>query len=418
MQTFLQPFLNGELEEEVYVQQPPGFPVGPKGQVCKLKKALYGLKQAPVAWHNTFTNTLREIGLEASKSDAGLYLMRSDDEMLLAVLYVDDITLAAPPASSKLCSKVIELILTAYKGRYLGEPKFFIGMKISRDRENQSLSLSQEKAILELADQFNIEVKKSKTVPLNASVRLGKNEGDQLENENCNYQSLIGSLNYISVCTRPDISYAVGALSRFLENPTRTHWQAALGVLQYLVNTSSYAITYNGNRGIEFRGYCDADYAGDVDNRRSTTGGIFTIAGGAVSWMSKLQKCVVVSSCEAEYVAASTVTREALFMRNILRDMTGSNLVVDMNADNQGALKLIRNPISSMRSKHIDIAYHFVRDRAAAGHIRFKYISTHENVADILTKPLGAESTGTSVHAWVWAKVVCLLSGSVEKLNV
>jgi len=212
-----------------------------------------------------------------------------------------------------------------------------------------------------------------------------------LDTQTFNYRSLIGSLNYLSVCSRPDISCAVGVLSRFLENPACTHWQAAIGVLQYLVNTANYAITYDGNQGIAFRGYSDSDYAGNIDSRHSTTGGVFTIAGGAVAWMSKLQKCVVVSSCEAEYVAAATVTKEALFMSNILLDMTGAKNVVDLNVDNQGALKLIKNPISSMRSKHIDIAYHFVRDRAGSGDIRFKYINTHENVADVFTKPLSAE---------------------------
>jgi hypothetical protein len=137
--------------------------------------------------------------------------------------------------------------------------------------------------------------------------------------------------------------------------------------------------------------------------------------------MSKLQKCVVVSSCEAEYVAAATVTKEALFMSNTLLDMTGTKNVVDLNVDNQGALKLIKNPISSMRSKHIDVAYHFVRDRAGSGDIRFKYINTHENVAaDVFTKPDCLQrSTDTFVHVWVWVKeAVCLLSGSVGKLNI
>jgi hypothetical protein len=174
--------------------------------------------------------------------------MRSNSDITLAALYVDDVTLAAPPSSSKLCSKIIELILNAYKGRYLGEPKHFIGMKVVRDRENRSVSLSQEKAILDLAEQFNVNVKKSKNVPLNPSVKLAKDEGDAWDTQTFNYRSLIGSLNYLSVCSRPDISYAVGALSRFLENPTCTHWQAAVGALQYLVNdTANYSITYDGN---------------------------------------------------------------------------------------------------------------------------------------------------------------------------
>eukprot|EP00775_Hariotina_reticulata_P006589 gene6589-6817_t len=265
-------------------------------------------------------------------------------------------------------------------------------MKVIRDREGKCISLSQEQAIHELADQYNINPKKSRTVPLNASIKLSKDEGDPLDTAEFPYRALIGSLNYLAVCTRPDISFAIGVLSRFLKSPTVTHWQAALGVLQYLVYTSNHAITYDGNRGIEFCGYSDADYARNVDNRHNTSGGVFTIAGGAVSWLSKLQKCVVVSSSEAEYAAAATMTKEALFLRIVLQDMTDKKMAVDLNVDNQGALKLMKNPIvSSMRRKHIDVAYHSVRDRAACGDVKFKYISTHENVADVFTKPLCAE---------------------------
>jgi hypothetical protein len=192
---------------------------------------------------------------------------------------------------------------------------------------------------------------------------------------------------YLSVCTRPDISYTVGALARFMSCPTTTHWQAAKGVLRYLAVTKSHGITFGGGTS-EMLGYCDADYAGDLDTRRSTTGYVFILNGGAVSWQSRRQPTVAASTSEAEYMAAASAVKEGLWLRKLLGDFGDKTTTIEIKGDNQSALKLLRNPISSMRSKHIDIVHHFARERVMRKGVNFTYVSTDKMVADILTKPL------------------------------
>jgi hypothetical protein len=192
---------------------------------------------------------------------------------------------------------------------------------------------------------------------------------------------------YLSVCTRPDIAQAVGALARYMASPTVTHWQAAKGVLRYISGTANYGINFGGGN-LTLEAYCDADYAGDIDTRRSTTGYVFILSGGAISWSSRLQPTVAASTTEAEYMAAACAIKEALWLRTLLSELGQDPGTISIFADNQGAIKLLKNPVFSMRSKHIDVIYHFARERVMRKDIIFKYVSTNKMVADILTKPL------------------------------
>lgn len=211
------------------------------------------------------------------------------------------------------------------------------------------------------------------------------------------YCQLIGSLNYLSVCTRPDIAYAVSKLARHMAQPTTVHWQAAKTVVRYLLSTTDYGVIYgvssssassSSNTGTGLIGFCDADYAGDLDTRRSTTGYVFMLNGGAISWQSKLQPTVAASTAEAEYMAAAAAVKEGLWLRKLLTDLGSSTTCVKILADNQSAIKLLRNPISSVRSKHIDIAHHFARERVMRKEVSFSYVSTSDQLADIFTKAL------------------------------
>jgi hypothetical protein len=192
---------------------------------------------------------------------------------------------------------------------------------------------------------------------------------------------------YLAVCTRPDISYAVGALARYMAKPTLVHWKEAIGVVRYLAGTTDYGITY-GMRDDKLIGYCDADYATDTDTRRSTSGYVFTLYGGAITWQSKRQPTVAASTTEAEYMAAAAAVKEALWLRQLFKDFGLETGVVTIMADNQAAIKILKNPISSLRSKHIDVVHHFARERVMRKEIEFKYIPTFEQVADVLTKAL------------------------------
>jgi hypothetical protein len=200
------------------------------------------------------------------------------------------------------------------------------------------------------------------------------------------YKELIGSLLYLSVGTRPDIAFAVGALARYTEKPSDAHMSTALSIVRYLKGTSEYGLKYGGGSGLV--GYCDADYAGDVDSRRSTTGFCFLLNGAAVSWSCKLQPTVAVSTAEAEYMSASAAVKEALWLQKLLAEMGMVVSAVSMLCDNQAALSLLKHPIASARSKHIDVMHHFVRERIARGEVSFQYIGTADMAADGLTKAL------------------------------
>lgn len=379
-------FLNGELEEEVWVEQPPGFEQGGKDIACRLNKAIYGLKQAPRVWYERLNRELETMGFTASEADPGFYVKTTEDTKIYMLVYVDDILIASKRTKENEMTK--SRLMETFDARDLGEPVQYLGIKITRNRGSKTITLDQEQMTTELIKKYGMEESKSKSTPLGPSTRLSKDEGEPLDTKAHPYSPLVGSLLYLSVCTRPDIAYTVGALARFMSCPTSTHWQAAKSVLRYLVTTKSQGITY-GTGSLEVLGYCDADYGGDIDTRRSTTGYVFILNGGAISWQSRRQPTVAVSTTEAEYMAAAAAVKEGLWLRKLLADFNIKIGTIEIKGDNQSALKLLRNPISSMRSKHIDVIHHFARERVIRKEVNFTYVPTDKMVADIFTKPLG-----------------------------
>lgn len=375
-------FLYGELEEDVWVEQPPGYETGDGNLACHLHKSLYGLKQAPRAWHGKLSQELEALDFKPSTADPALFIKASTPKVYL-LTYVDDILIITGDMTAM--AEIKAKIQAAFEARDLGPASFFLGMDIHRDRKARSITLGQNRLTMDLLEKYDMAECKTRSTPLGTSLRLTKH-GEPLDTATCSYSQLIGSLMYLSVCTRPDISQAVGALARYMASPTIEHWQAAKGVLRYLAGTAKCGITFSG---LELNGFCDADYAGDIDTRRSTTGYVFTLGGGAISWSSRLQPTVAASTTEAEYMAAAYAIKEGLWLRTLLSELGLDTSTVTIRADNQSAIKLLKNPVFSMRSKHIDIIYHFARERVMRKDITFKYISTNEMVADILTKPLG-----------------------------
>ena len=375
-------FLNGELEEDVWIQQPPGYDTGGDGMACHLHKSLYGLKQAPRAWHTKLKEELEALGFIPSAADPALFLKAGPDPVYL-LTYVDDILVITGSITELRATK--DQIMAAFEARDLGEASFFLGMDIIRDRNNRTIRLAQTRLTASLLSKYGMEEAKSVSTPLSTATKLTK-DGEPLDTSTNGYSQLIGSLMYLSVCTRPDIAQAVGALARYMAAPTGSHWQAAKGVLRYLAGTANYGITFGDSLNLE--AYCDADYAGDIDTRRSTTGYVFILGGGAISWSSRLQPTVAASTTEAEYMAAAYAIKEALWLRTLLNELDMNIGTISIYADSQSAIKLLKNPVFSMRSKHIDVIYHFARERVARKDITFKYIATNMMVADILTKPL------------------------------
>jgi hypothetical protein len=376
-------FLNGELEEDVWIQQPPGYEQGSSSLACHLHKSLYGLKQAPRAWHAKLKEELEKLDFKTSAADPALFIKTGANPVFL-LTYVDDILVISADLSSVEDTKTS--ILAAFDARDLGAVTCFLGMDIHRDRANRTITLAQGRLTTDLLSKYDMDNCKPLSTPLSASTKLSK-VGEPLDTGQHGYAQLIGSLMYLSVCTRPDIAQAVGALARHMSAPTVAHWKAAKGVLRYIAGTATYGIKFGGT-SLSLEAYCDADYAGDVDTRRSTTGYVFTMSGGAISWSSRLQPTVAASTTEAEYMAAAYAIKEGLWLRTLLNDLAMDMGTITINADNQSAIKLLKNPVFSMRSKHIDVIYHFARERVINKDIEFKYISTDKMVADSLTKPL------------------------------
>jgi hypothetical protein len=263
----------------------------------------------------------------------------------------------------------------------------FVGIEIERNRKERTLKISQHRMATDLIKKYGLESGRNKNVPLAPSIKFTKDEDNPLDTTKYGYSELIGSLLYLTVCTRPDIAQAVGALTRYMSKPAVSHWHAATGVLRYVAGTASFGIIFKPGDSI-LEGYADADYAGDIDTRRSTTGYVFLLNGGTISWSSRLQATVAVSTAEAEYMSAAAAVKEALWLRKLLSDFGKTTSTVTIYGDNQAAIKLLKHPIASLRSKHIDVIYHFARERVARGEVKFEYISTDHMVADIMTKAL------------------------------
>jgi hypothetical protein len=378
-------FLNGELEEDIYMKQPPGYEQGGPHMVCHLHKALYGLRQAPRMWYAKLKSELEKIGFKASEADAGLFILEHCSNKVYLLVYVDDMLIASKDLTG--VEHVKTTIGSIFKVRDLGEAKFFLGMEVSRDHKLSTIKLSQSKLTSEIVSRYGMTESKSRSTPISTGICLSK-KGTELDKTRFPFTELVGSLLYLAACTRPDISQAVGVLSRYMAHPTEQHWNIAKDVLRYLLNTQNVGIVFQQS-GCYLHGYCDADFAGDVDTRRSTTAYVFVLNGGAISWSSKLQATVAVSTAEAEYMSAASAVKEALWLRKLMVDFGFDYTApVLISCDNQAALKLLVNPVVSARSKHIDVLHHFARERVARKEVSFVYCKTGDMIADCLTKPL------------------------------
>ncbi|GIL88635.1 hypothetical protein Vretifemale_16557 [Volvox reticuliferus] len=380
-------FLHGELEEQIYCEQPPGYVTGEGGEKCRLIKALYGLKQAGRAWHRKLEATLAANGFEISESDPSLFIKRVGSRVVRVLTHVDDLLIASNCAS--LMAEVKQYLAKSFDIRDLGAVSVFLGMEIMRN--GGELKISQRRYAFDLVERFGLADAQPEAVPMKPNLvqltaqGIGVVEQEPFEDAT-KYRALVGGLMYLAVVTRPDIAQAVYRLARYMSKPVPAHWEAAKAVLRYVKGTATYGIVYS--RSEQLFGYADADWANDRDNRRSTTGYVFMMNGGAVSWKSRLQPTVAASSVEAEYMSASFATREAMWLRKLMGDFGYPVKTVHIWDDNQGAISLIRNPITSDRSKHIDVMHHFVREKEEHGLVSFGYCPTGEMVADVLTKPL------------------------------
>jgi hypothetical protein len=381
-------FLNGELEEEIYMRQPEGYVDRDPDLVCKLQRSLYGLKQAARCWNEVMDKYLKSIGYKQSQIDPCIYVKNVDGALVIIVLYVDDVLIAA--SLKKLLAREKQLLRDRFEMVDQGEVHYILRMRVQRDRGDKTMSISQPKYLEGIVKRFGMENCKPAATPMEPNARFTKLEPGEPCVEKQQYQATIGCLTYAMTSTRPDLASAVGMLSQYMSNPGEQHWVGVKRVLRYLKGTLSYGLRFHGSSSqLSFCGYSDANWGGDPDDRLSTSGYAFMLAGACISWSSKKQRSVATSSTEAEYVALSLASQECVWLRNLLLDIgfEQSNATV-LYEDNQGAIELARNPKHRGRSKHIDIRYHFVRELLQRNVISVVYCPTNEMLADVMTKPV------------------------------
>lgn len=403
-------YLNGEVEEQIFMETPAHFKdvlahivqdekidkdVRKKADemlkkltdhdvVCLLGKALYGLKQAGRAWYHCIDGEIMNLGATRSDADPCLYFIGPVEDRTHIIIYVDDILIMS--RTDAKIDEVRDFLNTKFEIKDLGDVRYCLGLEFERGANE--MKICQTGYINEVLERFGMSECRPVSTPMEPGTKLQKEDEKSDEKaESFPYRQLVGALMYLSVGTRPDISHAVSALSQFNDRHEEQHWKAAKRVLRYLAKTRDLGLLYSKSDDPAGM-FVDADWGNCIVDRKSYTGYAFIMSGAAVSWESRKQPTVALSSTEAEYMALSDATKEALYMRRMLNDFGKRLGAVPLRNDNIGAQKLVSNPMFHSRTKHIDIRHHSVRDAKEKGMISVEYTPTDEMPADVLTKGL------------------------------
>ncbi|KAK8662705.1 hypothetical protein V6N13_024596 [Hibiscus sabdariffa] len=391
-------FLNGNLEEDVYMTQPEGF-VAPENarKVCKLQRSIYGLKQASRSWNLRFNEAIQEFGFIRNEDEPCVYKKFSGSIVSFLVLYVDDILIIGNDIPTLQSIKT--WLSSCFSMKDLGDAAYILGVKIYRDRSRRLLGLSQSTYIDKVLKRFSMEESKRGFLPMRHGISLSKEmcPSTPQERERMSqipYASAIGSIMYAMICTRPDLSYALSMTSRYQANPGEGHWTAVKNILKYLRRTKDVFLVYGGEEELRIKGYTDASFQTDKDDSRSQSGFVFCLNGGAVSWKSSKQDTVADSTTEAEYIAASEAAKEAVWIKKFITELgviPSISDAVDLYCDNNGAIAQAKEPRSHQRSKHILRRFHLIREIIDRGDVEICKVHTDDNIADPLTKPLAQQ---------------------------
>jgi len=384
-------YINGKLDKPVFMEIPKGF----KGhfddnKVFLLKRSLYGLKDSGLVWYQTLDKKLKSMNFESLNSDKCVYKFKSDTCEIILLLYVDDVIVLTNDKQQYL--NVVSELSKSFKLKDLGKLSYCLGIQFSQT--DNSITMNQSKYINDLLVKFNMVDCKPVVSPMDPNCKFNnelcpQTEQEMLQMKNVPFRQLIGSLMYLSVAARPDITFAVNFLSQFNNAPGQQHWIAAKRILRYLKGTRDLGIVYK-QTGDPMTAYCDSDFANLHADKKSQSGFLFKFAGSAISWESKKQRSVALSTCESEFMALSECAKESIHQKNLLGELD-PDLVkspITIFCDNQSAIKLMKNPTFHNKTKHIDIRYTFTRDLYEQKDIDILYISSENNCADILTKGL------------------------------
>ena len=367
------------------MQQPPGFEDARfPSHVCKLQRALYGLKQSPRAWYAWLSTRLLELGFVSSKADTSLFFFRYRDVQIYMLVYVDDIVIAG--SSPRAVDGLVHALAASFPIKDLGPLEYFLGLEASYN--SGGMTLTQRKYALDLLHRVSMENCKPTSTPLSTSEQLARVSGRPLSTDDSfRYRSVVGGLQYLTL-TRPDISFAVNKVCQFLSQPTDVHWEAVKRILRYVKGTLHTGLKFRKAVSTSISIFTDADWAGCPDDRRSTGGFAIFVGPNLISWSSKKQPTVSRSSTEAEYKALANGAAEAIWVESLLKELGVSQQRVPVLwCDNLGATYLTANPVFHARTKHIEIDFHFVRERVASGALEVRFISSNDQLADVFTKP-------------------------------
>ncbi|KAK8617193.1 hypothetical protein V6N13_117159 [Hibiscus sabdariffa] len=367
-------FLNGKLEEDVYMTQPEGF-VAPENarKVCKLQRSIYGLKQASRSWNLRFNEAIQEFGFIRNEDEPCVYKKFSGSIVSFLVLYVDDILIIGNDIPTLQSIKT--WLSSCFSMKDLGEAAYILGVKIYRDRSRRLLGLSQSTYIDKVLKRFSMEESKRGFLPMRHGISLSKEmcPSTPQERERMSqipYASAIGSIMYAMICTRPDLSYALSMTSRYQANPGEGHWTAVKNILKYLRRTKDVFLVYGGEEELRIKGYTDASFQTDKDDSRSQSGFVFCLNG------------------------ASEAAKEAVWIKKFITELgviPSISDAVDLYCDNNGAIAQAKEPRSHQRSKHILRCFHLIREIIDRGDVEICKVNTDDNIADPLTKPLAQQ---------------------------
>lgn len=388
-------FLNGELDEDIYMYIPEGFSEEIKyksTKVLKLKKSLYGLQVSPKKWNERFHKVMEELKMTPDGAEPCLYIWREKEEFVTLTIYVDDILITG--TNSEMIDRIKHTLQNNFDVKVMGEPQKFLGIEILRNKKNQTLKIGLPQYIKAVVEKYSIGKKKIAPTP------MVPEEGEQLVEESevrgyekVKFRRVVGCLSFIANSTRPDITYAVNRLSRNQEQPSLHDWKLLKRVIDYLRGSVELGVTYKGEpvkKGKEIECFVDASFASDKTDRKSTSGYLVKVYGDVISWKSKKQAGVSTSSAEAEYIALASGCKEAIVWSGVLGRATGEEIVPIIYEDNKSAEYLAKSK-NTGKLKHVDISYHFIKDLIEKRRVILTHIGSEDQTADFLTKPLRKE---------------------------
>ncbi|CAI7840952.1 unnamed protein product [Closterium sp. NIES-53] len=384
-------FLQGSLHEEIWLRRPPGFTGSfPPGTQWSLRRPVYGLRQAPREWHNTLRTTLAALGFAPSTADPSLFL-RTDTSLppFYILVYVDDLVFAT--ADTAALAHVKSELQKRHTCTDLGELTSYLGLRITRDRAQRTITLTQSHMVQQVLQRFGFTYSSPQSTPLPTGHSLPALPSDESVEPSGPYPELVGCLMYLMTCTRPNLAYPLSILARYvaLGRHRKEHMDAAKRVLRYLCSTSGMGLVLGGQDRRVLTGHSDASWADDQATQRSSQGYTFSLGSGSVSWRSTRSSSVLSSSCEAEIYATAMAAQELRWLTYLLTDLgERPRSPPVLYVDNKATIALCEEHRLEHRTKHIAVRYFLARELQQRGQLRLRYVATEANTADVFTKAL------------------------------